>query len=52
MSGWEIYTWFAVLTLIVGPALVVVFSIRDLRSMWHAARRGTEGTQPPRETKS
>ena len=46
MSVWEIYTWFSVTVLIIGPLIIVGCSFRDLRGMWRSVRerQGDEKT--------
>lgn len=40
MSRWELFTWFSVTALTVGPLLVLLFFLRGLPELWRR-HRGT-----------
>jgi len=42
VSGWELFIWWSVAVLAVGPLLVLVFFLRDLPDLWRRHR----GTRP------
>jgi len=38
MSGWELFTWWSVAVLALGPLLVLAFFLRDLPDLWRRQR--------------
>jgi len=44
MSGWELFTWWSVAVLAVGPLLVLAFFLRDLPDLWRRHRESDSGS--------